>query len=777
MKIISFDGYNFATNNYYGAMDAGTARGQWSVLPQIRSRHNAAGSLTGVQISERAIPVIFGYTGPDTRETAFLRLLGQINPANPYVRTLVAQLNSGATVQCEAVVTLPGGTTVDSDVDLLMVTFVTTDPYWTAASVRTSGTTSWKGTASWVASVTNTGQAHVPARIDLKIGAQSAANFNYLPVTVTNNTALNWYRELVFVDIGDTRSASGFSTSAANCNVYVEGVQQPRIVINYGTPRTYLAIPVTIAAGQSRVYEVVTNRSAGDSDAIAFDFANNHMNNPGVFKGFYTPVFIDGDSGTATAATGTTLSDTTKAWRTVGGWAGAFVEIVGGTGAGQCRRIASNTATQITVARAWSTTPTTSSVYCIHTTGWLVDGGQGTATATTTTLTDSSQSWDADSLVGGTLTIIGGTGNGQSRTITANTANGLTFTPALSAAPDATTVYVVRKHGYHQYNVDQTDGGSYSYGPAGTAAYRHGAWQVSGRTSYPSRVAFGGDCVAGWRRVTYLDNRDDYTQLRWTKYSVAAGTRYSGLLNATRRRGQDTRLLEEGTGDGVAISSALGFQGARFDYRHQNINGVGKFTLSVREAGSENWADVIEDTTARATLTSVAVQYRSFSDFGTPTQLYMGALPKDGIEIPTTQAATDQIVVQWNSTLRLYLNAASVSITPATAETRVRVGGEILCQGGFGGSPRVLRLGKTAGADRELFMRNDNLHTLRITSETGAVETLSPAASAPWAVRALAGGRTTPVWLVLPPGTFGPSGSGFWADGSVVFTWFDRYFG
>lgn len=776
MKIISFDGYDFSANNYYGAMDAGTARGQWSVLPQIRSRHNAAGALTGVQISERAIPVVFGYSGPDTYETAFLRLLGQLNPANPYARTLVALLNSGELVQCDAIVTLPGGVTVDNDFNMLQITFVTTDPYWTNA-IESSKGTSWTATSSWSNSVSNTGQAYVPARIELKIASGSAANFNYLPVSVKNNTELNWYRELMFLDIGDTRSASGFSTSAANCNVYLDGVQQPRITVNYGTQRTYLAIPATIASGQTRTYEVVINKTAADADAITFDNTANHMQASNFFKGFYTPVYIDGDSGTATAATTTTLSDSTKTWRTVGGWAGAFVEIVSGTGAGQCRRIASNTANQITVARAWSTTPTTSSVYVIHTSGWLVDGGQGTATATTTTLTDTNQSWDADSLVGGTLTIIGGTGNGQSRTITANTAQGLTLGPtALPAAPDATTVYVVRKHGYHQYNVDQTDFTSYTTTTTGSAVYRHGGWQVSGRTSYPTRVAFGGDCIAGWRRTTYLDNRDDFTQLRWTQYS-GGGTRYSGLLNATRRRGQDTRLLEEGTGDGVAISCAQGYQGIRFDYKHQNINGVGRFTLATREAGSENWADVVTDTTTRATLTNVAVQYQSFSTFGNPTQVYMGAQPKDGVEIPTTQAAADQVVVQWNSTLRLYVNATAATITNGTAETRVRTGGEIACQGGFGGTTRVLRIGKTAGSDRELFMRNDNLHTLRIFSETGVVDTTLPAASTSWAVRTIVDGRLTPVWLLLPPGSSAPSGTGFWSHGTVVMYWNRKYFG
>jgi hypothetical protein len=43
-----------------------------------------------------------------------------------------------------------------------------------------------------------------------------------------------------------------------------------------------------------------------------------------------------------------------------------FVEITGGTGAGQTRRIASNTATTITVSPAWSVTPSTDSDFEVN---------------------------------------------------------------------------------------------------------------------------------------------------------------------------------------------------------------------------------------------------------------------------------------------------------------------------------------------------------------------------------------------------------------------------
>lgn len=70
------------------------------------------------------------------------------------------------------------------------------------------------------------------------------------------------------------------------------------------------------------------------------------------------------DTGTATSGGASTLTDTTKAW-TANQHAGRALKIVSGTGAGQVRRIASNTATVLTVDAAWTTNPDATSVYQI----------------------------------------------------------------------------------------------------------------------------------------------------------------------------------------------------------------------------------------------------------------------------------------------------------------------------------------------------------------------------------------------------------------------------
>ena len=116
-------------------------------------------------------------------------------------------------------------------------------------------------------------------------------------------------------------------------------------------------------------------------------------------------------SGTATAGAASTLTDSTATW-TVNQYANSDVVITSGTGAGQKRRIASNTATVLTLATAvtgntntgnWSVTPDATSVYVIQpssdflyytpgTTGtgfYKIDLATGASATTWTTLTAS----------------------------------------------------------------------------------------------------------------------------------------------------------------------------------------------------------------------------------------------------------------------------------------------------------------------------------------------------------------------------------------------------
>jgi hypothetical protein len=113
-----------------------------------------------------------------------------------------------------------------------------------------------------------------------------------------------------------------------------------------------------------------------------YDYATNTWNNAGV-NGYAYAATVGTDSalvstpswraaayeaiatGTS-SATGTTATlVTTKNWG-VNQWANAQVRIVSGTGAGQIRPIASNTATTLTVSPVFTTAPDATSVYSIE---------------------------------------------------------------------------------------------------------------------------------------------------------------------------------------------------------------------------------------------------------------------------------------------------------------------------------------------------------------------------------------------------------------------------
>jgi hypothetical protein len=73
-------------------------------------------------------------------------------------------------------------------------------------------------------------------------------------------------------------------------------------------------------------------------------------------------IFATGtSSGTNTS---TTLNNTGKTW-TANQWTNYQIRITSGTGKGQIRTIASNTATAVTVSAAWTVTPDATSVYDI----------------------------------------------------------------------------------------------------------------------------------------------------------------------------------------------------------------------------------------------------------------------------------------------------------------------------------------------------------------------------------------------------------------------------
>ena len=139
------------------------------------------------------------------------------------------------------------------------------------------------------------------------------------------------------------------------------------------TPRWYVLNAITAAgtttANVFKYYDLATNTWAaaetGATDGIApaavIGTDSKLICTPSwqgsAYKAFAT--------GTATAGGASTLTNSAKTW-TVNQWTNSQVRIVSGTGAGQIRTIASNTATVLTTSAAWTTNPDATSVYSIE---------------------------------------------------------------------------------------------------------------------------------------------------------------------------------------------------------------------------------------------------------------------------------------------------------------------------------------------------------------------------------------------------------------------------
>lgn len=133
--------------------------------------------------------------------------------------------------------------------------------------------------------------------------------------------------------------------------------------------------PWTVTPDNTTTYTLITGRFwqvASGASTRYYDVATGTWSSAlsvsgisSVVAAVCTPSFGNVTAtGTATSATSTTLVNSGKAW-TTNQFANSQVRIIGGTGIGQTRLIASNTATTLTVA-SWTVTPDATSVYNIE---------------------------------------------------------------------------------------------------------------------------------------------------------------------------------------------------------------------------------------------------------------------------------------------------------------------------------------------------------------------------------------------------------------------------
>lgn len=167
---------------------------------------------------------------------------------------------------------------------------------------------------------------------------------------------------------GDIRTIAS-NTVGANATITVTSAftAAPTVTTTYRllTPRWLVVNAGVQAAGSVKIYDFATNTwtSVSQTGLPATVGTDSAMVSTAGYSGssFYSLA-----TGTSTGTnTSTTLNNTGKAW-TVNQWTNMQIRITGGTGAGQVRTIASNTATAITVGTAWTTTPDATSTYALE---------------------------------------------------------------------------------------------------------------------------------------------------------------------------------------------------------------------------------------------------------------------------------------------------------------------------------------------------------------------------------------------------------------------------
>src|SRR5439155_758203 len=161
---------------------------------------------------------------------------------------------------------------------------------------------------------------------------------------------------------------------------------------------------------------------AGQTSTVSSNTTNTLTASPGWTT---TP---DGTSAYVITRTNT-LEDNTKTWAT-DVWKGRTDSITLGTGAGQAKAVSSNNANTLVLASAWTTPPDNTSQYVIK-------------ILTSTTLGDPSKSWTKNEWAAQPVFIAAGTGAGQTRTVSSNSENILTVSPAWTKTPDGTSQYLI----------------------------------------------------------------------------------------------------------------------------------------------------------------------------------------------------------------------------------------------------------------------------------------------------------------------------------------------
>ena len=777
MKLTGFNGVLFSA----------AVKAKWDSMASPSASRNAVelariGAdpfVSGVEIGTQVVTASFTASAGSQIENALAGVLALLNPDRPVPGVLTGQMVDGTNVERTAVV----GPWHYENVNTLIVDFICDKQGWRAtASTALLAATTYTADGSFPN--LNTGLRDVLPKVTAwppsggsnrgtKTATYGFANkVAYIITNTGSEPIINepWQIGPVYMISGVPFSAGALLSGGNDLRVFCEGAEWPRNVIgfdpsNSGYGFIWVVIPFLAPQGTLTLEIVLNNASAGTPPTLSYS------STPAL-----PAIDISGEFFASSSATGTTITKSTSTWVSNQWDGGTVVTKQTGPNLPQMRRVTGNTANQLTVSRAFGTTPSGHNCTVIKS-GLMGDGGTASGVSGTT-LTDSSQSWSTNEWIGATVDITGGTGLSTTGTVVSNTSTTLTVASWSSTAPATSSTFnVYRKNGVWLYDVRRTSDS------------RSGLWNTNRTASQPSQVNF--DAPASWYRFVLQRGRDNYSQPRADN---PASPLWHAVMRLRRsRRGKQGDQTEVGIADAVGVSCPFGIIGTQFAYSVRNAKKAGsnpaagmcEFKGVCQESGGEVWATFLSDTAQHDSTANVTDTWYDLTGYGYPIRMGMALVPNANDEIPDTDNNTAE-VRSISRYLKIAVNPNNVlaetnQIYPTTqlsnwcydVNLRIRTGG--------GSGTRPFSRMEIGATGHRLFLAQDierlvidcETHRIYLTDASGAYIKDVPWAVQPQEVIDDQNANATAVvasrWLPIPPSSIDaaniyfsdPSGAGW----------------
>lgn len=252
-----------------------------------------------------------------------------------------------------------------------------------------------------------------------------------------------------------------------------------------------------------------------------------------------------------------------------------------------------------------------------------------TATGGSTTTLVRAAGLATNEFTGALLYMVTGANAGLERRIISNTTTTFT-TEAFPSAIASGDVYQARRSSNAQwwYAVQRINR---------ETDYWRGRWYLDSPKYTPNVVSY--EAPGSWTPALVYDNRDSFGQARYSMLVTPSDTDKDpfALLDAARLwEGNDARVEQAGTADGVSIVTPCPITKIYWEYEIDNPNGMVQALVGLRSSGAEDWAEAFVDEAATSGLTTRSSGVNPLdvaTAFGTVYQMVHALGPSNDIEI------------------------------------------------------------------------------------------------------------------------------------------------